>query len=62
MKLTRETETTVLAALALAALHYSDPRPVFEAIRELRPDVDWSEWVDSAYAVRAERRAASAGK
>jgi hypothetical protein len=43
--MTKETETTVLASLALAAQQYHDPRPIYAAIRELRPDVDWTDWI-----------------
>lgn len=43
--MTRETETTVLASLALAAQQYADPTPCYDAIKELRPDVDWSDWI-----------------
>ena len=43
--MTAATESTVIAALALAAQQYDDPNPVYAALRELRPDVDWSEWI-----------------
>jgi hypothetical protein len=46
--MTRQTETTVLAALALAAQQYADPRPCYDAIKELRPEVDWNSWIADA--------------
>lgn len=51
--MTRECEATVLAALALAAQQYADPGPVYAAVRELRPDVDWSPWIASVEKRRA---------
>jgi hypothetical protein len=44
--MTRQTEATVLASLALAAQQYHDPRPIYAALRELRPDVDWTDWIE----------------
>lgn len=54
--MTKQTQTTVLAALALAAQQYGDPSVVYAAIRELWPDTDWSEWIAACDAARALRR------
>lgn len=50
--MTSQTETTVLACLALGAQQYADPTPCYEAIRELRPDVNWDEWIASVEQAR----------
>ena len=54
--MTQQTEATVLAALALAAQQYADPSVIYDALRELRPDVDWGDWIE---AVEAKRSAAT---
>ncbi len=37
-------ESTILAALGLAALQYSDPSLIFQAIRDRYPERDFRSW------------------
>jgi hypothetical protein len=53
--LTRQADTTILAALALAAQQYADPTPCYEAIKELRPDTDWGDWIADVERAREDR-------
>ena len=56
--MTPETRTTTIAALALTAQIYADPRPVYAAMRELFPDTDWSLWIALAEGAREKRQEA----
>jgi hypothetical protein len=55
-QMTKGTEATVLAALALAAIEYADATPCYDAIRELWPDVDWTDWIANAERKRSRDR------